>query len=300
MGELAIVMPHDKRLHGSSVQLAVAKQAKMQNATKNGFNLFTGLWQSFYSRTYYQNAYKLGSGFGLRYLLFVSMIFGVLASSGFYLRAMTVIKAPDINQVLHAMPTLTIKDGVMSTATNTTERLIHPGSKSTVVILVDPKDSIKEEAAAPVVLRSHDFVIQMPGRKPMVLPYKRLIADGDITGDAIIKQMTALANSLLIPIVVLAMVISFSFTFTKAMIVALILRAFKTNYSFADAVRLLLVASTPSILLSGLGIFANVHLGPMDTHLFNGIFVLYAIFAFRVCAQLPKDEAEDFSPEKAS
>jgi len=293
---LAIVMPPDKgQTKISSVRKGKSRQ--MQEAKKGQIKLLDGLWQSFYSRTYYQQVYKQWAGLGLRYLLFVSFVFGVLAASGFYLRAMAVIKAPDIDAIMHAMPTLKLKDGEISTSTNNVERINHPGSNSTVVMIVDPKDTIKDEAAAPVVLHSHEFTIQVPGRKPVVLPYKGMFRDGDITGDAILKQMNATANWLLLPIVAIVVVISFSFTFTKALVVAIILRAFKAKYSFADATRILFVASTPSIVLSGLGILANVHLGPMDTHLFNGIFVLYAIFAFRVCAQLDKNEStEDFSP----
>ncbi len=269
----------------------------MQEAKKGRVNIFEGLWKSFYSRAYYQQVYKHWTGLGLRYLLFISISFGVLAASGFYLRAMAVIKAPDIDAIMHALPTLTLKDGAISTASNNMERIIHPGSKSNVVVIVDPKDTLRDQAAAPVVLQSHEFTIQVPGGKPVVLPYKGMFRDGDITGDAILKQMTATANMLILPIVAIVVLISFSFTFTKALVVALILRAFKSRYSFADATRILFVASTPSIILSGLGILGNVHLGPMDTHLFNGIFVLYAIFAFRVCAQLDKQEAtEDFSP----
>lgn len=243
----------------------------------------SGLLLCFFSASYYRHVLTAWTGFALRFLLMVSVVFAGLVVSGEHRKVMTFLQSAGIEQVAHSMPLLTIEKGKLSTAAGGVEAVADEAGHR--VVVVDPKDSIAnfDDAHALVLLQSEYFTVRKASLK---LKYASLVKDGTISGAQIIGQLKELANASLLPLAVAVALFCFVMTAIKAMLLAFVLKSLKLPHSFVDASRLLIVAFTPSTLLTGLTLFLNLKLVEWDAYLFNCISIAYIIFAFRACRGL--------------
>ena len=254
-------------------------------AAARDFNMFQGLWLCFGSAVFYRCVLNKWKGMALRFLLLVSMVFSTMTVGGIYLKVMSFLESPSTVAVAQGMPMLKIKQGEMSTASGELQLVLDDQRKTAVVI--DPKDTLSdlEQAAAPVLLQSKTFTFQLPKQKPIKMKYKSLLTDSDVSGVGILTQLKDLASAVPLLVAVIMTLFAFLMTMLKSLVLALLLRAFRMRQSYIDCSRLLIVAFCPALLLSGLLTLSRLPLGDWDAHLFNGISLLYIIFAFRSCAQ---------------
>ncbi len=249
------------------------------------YGLVEGLWCSFTDPQFYKFVLNSWHGIGLRYVCILAVIFACAFTSAEYFKVMSNLSAPESETMFHGMPTLLFKNGSMSTASADGKLVVmkKEGFDKNVIV-IDPNDTLSfEDAGAPVLLQSKQFIVQMmPKRKPLTLKYANFLHDKQMTGMDILNQLKSLANSSVLPIFLFVYVVTFALIFARAIVFALIMKLFRTKHSFAGATRLIVVASTPSLLLAALVAWLNIQ-GVWQHPIYAFLFFLYFGLSFRWC-----------------
>jgi hypothetical protein len=256
---------------------------------------FDGLWRSFGQEEFYVRVARDWQGFALRYLLLVSIVFALLVAAGRYIRTMDFLESPACQKMFAGMPDCRLQNAVLSTAGS---RLVElrladrPGN----VLVIDSQDKLCkfEDAHALVLLQSKQITIgTVSGHRPIKTGYRRFFQDGEISGAGIIKLLRGLVNAAVLPVAVVLIIYTVLTVLAKSMLLAFLLRLFGLSHTFAAATRLIVAASTPSMLLSGAAVLLNMHFGSFEDPLFTTIFFVYVIFAFRACRRQKIDRSAD-------
>lgn len=245
----------------------------------------TGVCKSFFSKAFYSQVSLKWTGCGLLYLLLISCLFSLSITAARYFSVADCLGSSGLEEVFKSMPELDIKNGELSTLRQDliVLRLKSKQASAIDLIVIDPKNTISnfEQAKAPVLLQSKTFYVQLkPGRAATKLKYSQFFKDGKIEGQKILNQLKDLANVLLLPFFVLIASLHFSFVLTRSLLIALFLKLFRMKTGFKSILRLLIVASTPSSLMTAISMALSWDFGNFEQPLFSTLFLAYAVFAF--------------------
>ncbi len=270
----------------------------MNDTNSRKYLLLEGLSSSFANPAFYKSVVRDWHGLGLRYLFILSVVFSTVFVTAEYVKVMTVLASPETEAMFKSMPVLKVRNGVFSTEDGSV-REFKLASSNNVLIVLDPKDtipaadpsahapaapaSVAPNSSAPVVLQSKSFIVNLSGRKPMILRYPLFFRDKELTGIGLLEQLKSLANAVLIPLFLVVYCYNFLWVLSRSLLVALFAKLFKTSHSFATSTRLVVVASTPSVLVAALVFWLQIHLGKFESPLFASIFFVYVLLAFRWC-----------------
>ncbi|MBX9723717.1 MAG: DUF1189 domain-containing protein [Candidatus Obscuribacterales bacterium] len=258
----------------------------MSDTNSRKYLLLEGLTSSFADPAFYKSVARDWHGLGLRYLVILSVVFSTVFVTTEYVKVMTVLASPETESMFKSMPVLKVRNGVFSTVDGNV-REFKLASSNNVLVVLDPKDTIPAAASsastAPVMLQSKSFILNLSGRKPLSLFYPLFVRDKELTGSGLLEQLKNLANAVLIPLFLAVYCYNFLWVLSRSLVVALFAKLFKTSHSFATSTRLVVAASTPSVLVAALVFWLQIHLGKFESPLFATIFFVYVTLAFRWC-----------------
>ncbi|MBX9571597.1 MAG: DUF1189 family protein [Candidatus Obscuribacterales bacterium] len=246
--------------------------------------VFDALWRSFFDSNCYVSVARDWSGISVTYLLLLTVLFCSLVVGGMYYRVVQTLSSAEVVSMMEQMPRLHFKNGVMSTASGDRVDLIYPKSGS-LFMIVDPRDTVADigSTGATVLVQSKNVTVHLHSKEPAVIPLSKIYKDTDLDGKQILGQIKSLANATVLPIFLILNIGSFLFILFKSMMLALLLKLLRTRHSIFAATRLIIMATTPSLILSGLSIIAQIHFGKAESGIFTGIFFGYVWLAFFFC-----------------
>lgn len=246
--------------------------------------VFDSLWRSFFDSSCYVSVARDWTGIGFTYLLLLTFLFCTLVIGGIYYRVLQTLASTEVVTMLDQMPTLSIKNGVMRTASGDRVDLIYPKTGK-VFLIIDPKDTVSDiqTTDATVMVQSKNVQVHLQSKQPTVFPLSKIYKDRELDGKQIRIQILNLANATVLPIFLIMNIGSFLFVLFKSMLLAVLLKLLRTPHSILAATRLILMATTPSLLLSGLSILAQIHFGKYESGIFTVLFFAYCWLAFFFC-----------------
>ena len=186
--------------------------------------------------------------------------------------------------MMDQVPKMQIKNGVMSTVSGDRVELVYPKS-GRLFLIIDPKDTIPDikSTDATVMLQSKNVSVHLRSKDSTVFPLSKIYQNTELNGKKILDQVQGLANVTVLPIYLVLVIGSFLFILFKSMLLAVLLKLLRTRHSILAATRLIIMATTPSLILSGLSILTQIHFGKAESGIFTGIFFGYVWLAFFFC-----------------
>jgi hypothetical protein len=215
------------------------------------------LWGAFYSTQLYRDVVFRWKGIGVLYLTLLLAITW-MPSAGRWFEAMQDFDGPEAHALVAKLPTVTIKDGVMSA--DPPGRHVIPvenettGETEAVVIIDDRVDTIVENATTEsFVVTRHEAGVIRPGRGERRVWQLARVGDMEITQADVLAFLGSLA-AVLAPVGYLGAVAgSLIFRVTQAFVYGLAAIAYARRkgltLSQSAAMRLAAVAVTPVIIL---------------------------------------------------
>ena len=217
------------------------------------------------------------------------------------MKVVSLLSSPDVIKLSEQIPRLKIVEGKLSTADGARVDVVYPATGK-VLLIVDPLDTLPSlpsepdqairkasgsgfDSGAAVLIQSKKMIFRLPGRAAKSIPISRLFRNADLTGPQILRQLKDLANVYVLPIFLFFLVACPIFVLMKSYIIALLMKLFRLDHSVVAATRLIIVASTPSMLLSGLSVALSIHLGQFEGFIFSAIFFVYVWLAFFFCGR---------------
>jgi hypothetical protein len=264
----------------------------VQNEKKIG--VFEALWRSFFDSDCYVSAARDWSGISVTYLLVLTLVFCSLVVGGLFYRVVSTLCSANVVAMMDSVPRLKFNNGVMSTVSGERVDITNPGSGKTFLI-VDPKDTVNdmESTDAKVLLQSKNIFVNLrsdapsakpsTSKKPTAIPLAKLYNNEELDGKQVLSQLKNLANASVLPIFLLLSIGSFLFILFKSLLLAVLLKLLRSRHSILGATRLIIMATTPSLILSGVSILAGLHFGKFESSIFTALFFGYVWLAFFFC-----------------
>jgi hypothetical protein len=251
---------------------------------QNKLGVFEALVRSFFDSNCYVRVARDWTGISITYLLVLTVVFCSLVVGGLYYRVVSTLCSESVVSMMDTMPRIQFKNGVMSTVSGERVDVANPKTGKTFLI-VDPKDTLSnfESTGARVLLQSKNVHVLLQSDKPATLPLAKLYKDEELDGKQVLGQLKNLANASVLPIFLLLSMGSFLFILVKSLMLAVLLKLLRSRHSILGATRLIIMATTPSLILSGLCILAGIHFGKAESSIFTGLFFGYVWLAFFFC-----------------
>ena len=253
------------------------------------YNALSAIFFSFGSRDFYMAAGSQWRGLALGYLLLVSIIFSCLVTGAQYFKIAAKLYSPEIETLFHSMPDMTLQNGKIMGVEKPVQLQI-PGQTVNIVV-IDPENKYAdlESANAIVLMQKEQFIFRTKAeRQVLKLPYRHFFRDGRFSGPGILQQLRDMANVAIIPLGIVIGSVNFIFVLCRSLLIAALLKLFKYRTKFGTACRLLVVASTPATLLTGISLLTGIHLAEFEDAIFALLFFGYAFFAFYSCRSIER------------
>lgn len=257
--------------------------------------VFEALLRSFYDSNCYISVARDWRGVSATYLLLLTVVFCSLVVGGLFYRVVSTLCSANVAAMMDSMPQLKFTNGVMSTVSGERVDITNPSS-GRVFLIVDPKDSVSdfESTDAKVLLQSKNIFVNLRNsearpskpetlKKPTAIPLAKLYNNEELDGKEVLSQLKNLANASVLPIFLLLSIGSFLFILFKSILLAVLLKLLRSRHSILGATRLIIMATTPSLILSGLSILAGLHFGKFESSIFTALFFGYVWLAFFFC-----------------
>lgn len=257
--------------------------------------VFEALLRSFYDSNCYISVARDWRGLSVTYLVLLTVVFCSLVVGGLFYRVVSTLCSANVAAMMDSMPQLKFTNGAMSTVSGERVDITNPSSGK-VFLIVDPKDSVSdfESTDAKVLLQSKNIFVNLRNsearpskpdtlKKPTAIPLAKLYKNEELDGKQILDQLKNLANASVLPIFLLLSIGSFLFILFKSILLAVLLKLLRSRHSILGATRLIIMATTPSLILSGLSILVGLHFGKFESSIFTGLFFGYVWLAFFFC-----------------
>lgn len=256
------------------------------------YGALEALWRSFFDPDCYVSVARDWRSVALGYLAIQVTVFSFLVAFGIYMKITNALSSESVHKMIEQIPVMTINNGTMSTESaervdiySSTAGSAPDDRSGRLFMVVDPNNTIAsiESTGALVLVQSKKLQFKLRGRRAQTLPLAKIFHDQKLSGSKLLQQVRDLVNITAVPVAIFLYLSSFVFVWGKAAFLALIMKLLQTKHSFAAATRLIIVASTPSMIISGISVIGSFYLGKYEGTIFTGLFLIYVWLAFYFC-----------------